>query len=127
VGNQVIRFAYAADGRTRTFRTVTSDGDSVVHTWRQADEWKPSPADLEAFAGRFRNDEIGVTFTVAVRNGTLTVSPRSGVADTLTPTVRDAFDGSGNAVWFTRDRRGRVREMHFGASRVWDFVSVRVP
>jgi len=117
----------SADGRTRSIRTVTSDGDSVVHTWRQADRWQPSATDLPAFAGRYRNDEIGVTFTVAVKDGKLTISPRPGVLETLTPTVRDAFDGDDNAVWFTRGRNGAVREMHFGASRVWDFVSVRVP
>lgn len=127
VGNQVMRLAMAADGRTRTLRTATSDGDSVVMRWRQTDGWSPTPDELQRFAGRYRNDEIGVTFTVAVQDGKLTVSPRHGVVDTLTPTARDAFDGSGNAVWFTRARNGAVREMHFGASRVWDFVAVRVP
>ena len=127
LGNQVARLAMSADGRSRSIRTVTSDGDSVVHTWRQTDRWQPSAADLQAFAGRYRNDEIGVTFTVAVKDGKLTVSPRRGVLETLTPTVRDAFDSDDNGVWFTRGRNGAVREMHFGASRVWDFVSVRVP
>ena len=119
--------ALAADGRTRTIRTATSDGDSVVMRWRQADAWAPTATELAGLAGRYRNEEIGVTFTVAVQEGRLTVSPRSGVVDTLTPTARDGFDGRENAVWFTRDRRGRVQAMHFGASRVWDFVSVRLP
>jgi hypothetical protein len=64
---------------------------------------------------------------VAVQNGTLTVSSRPGVVDTLTPTARDAFDGSDNAVWFTRGRNNTGREMHFGASRVWHFTAGRVP
>ena len=41
--------------------------------------------------------------------------------------ARDAFDGSDNAVWFTRGRNGTGREMHFGASRVWHFTAGRVP
>ena len=127
IGTQVARLALAADGRTRTIRTATSDGDSVVMRWRQADAWAPTVTELAGLAGRYRNEEIGVTFTVAVQEGRLTVSPRSGVVDTLTPTARDGFDGRENAVWFTRDRRGRVQAMHFGASRVWDFVSVRLP
>ena len=125
LGNQVARLAVSADGRTRTIRTTTSDGDSVVHTWRQGDRWTPTAAELEALAGRYRNEEIGVTFTVAVVDGKLTVSPRHGIVETLTPTIRDAFDGDDNAVWFVKGKNGKGREMHFGTSRVWDFVSVR--
>jgi hypothetical protein len=127
VGSQVMRFAMDADGRTRTLRSTTSDGDSVVHRWRQAERWNPSASELQALMGRYASNEIGVTFDVAVQNGTLTVSPRPGVVDTLTPTARDAFAGSDNAVWFTRGRNGAGREMHFGASRAWHFTAVRVP
>jgi hypothetical protein len=126
-GGQRLRLTMGTDGRTRTLRTVTSDGDSVVHTWRTESAWKPTVAELGAYTGRYRNDEIAVTFTVAVSNGRLTVSPRPQATDTLTATHRDAFEGGGQAVWFTRDKRGRVTAMHFGASRVWDFVSERVP
>ena len=87
----------------------------------------PSAAELAALGGRYRNDEIGVTFSVTVDGDQLTVSPRHGVRTVLRPTWRDAFEGNGESVWFTRDRKGRVTAMHFGASRVWDFVSVRVP
>ena len=56
---------------------------------------------------------------------------RAGVADTATSLYReknrDAFASGGDAVWFERDAKGRVTAMHFGSSRVWDFVSVRVP
>lgn len=127
LGNQVAHLSRSADGRTRSLRMATTDGDSIVHTWRQAERWQPAPADLQALAGRYRNDEIGVTFTVAVSNGQLTVSPRPGVVDTLTPTATDAFETNGYAVWFVRGKNGRVREMHFGESRVWDFVSARLP
>jgi hypothetical protein len=126
-GGQRLRLAMGTDGGTRTLRTATSDGDSVVHTWRAESAWKPTAAELGAFAGRYHNDEIGVTFAVTVASGQLVVSPRPQAADTLTATHRDAFEGGGQAVWFTRDRRGRVTAMHFGASRVWDFVSVRLP
>jgi CubicO group peptidase (beta-lactamase class C family) len=127
LGNQETRLGLSADGKTRTLRAVTSDGDSVVWTLRATDVWAPDAAALQSFAGRYRNEEIGVTFTVSVVNGALTVSPRRGVTTTLTPTVRDAFNGDDGAVWFTRGKGGAIREMHFGESRVWDFVSVRLP
>jgi hypothetical protein len=119
LGSQEVRLALSADGKSRTLRGTTSDGDSVVWAWRASDNWKPDAAALQPYEGRYRNEEIGVTFTVRVVNGALT--------DTLVPTVRDAFDGDGGAVWFTRKRGGTIAEMHFGESRVWDFVAVRVP
>ena len=125
MGGQRIRLGVDAAG-TRTIHMATSDGDSIVLTRRTESRWIPAPSELAALAGRYRNDEIGVTFTVAVDGDRLTVSPRHGVRTVLRPTWRDAFEGSGDAVWFTRDGRGRVTAMHFGTSRVWDFVSVRV-
>jgi hypothetical protein len=127
LGNQETRLGLSADGKTRTLRAATSDGDSVVWTWRASETWQPDAAALQTYEGRYRNEEIGVTFTVRVVNGALTVSPRPGVTDTLVPTVRDAFDGDGGAVWFTRKKGGAIAEMHFGESRVWDFVAGRVP
>ena len=91
--------------------------------------WTPTVAELTALAGRYRSEEIGVTFTVAVAasGSTLTLSPRVGVVDTLTATYRDAFAMSGGSAWFTRDAKGRVTAMHFGSARAWDFVSTRMP
>ncbi len=126
-GNQVLRLDVSANGAARTIRSVTSDGDSVVQTLRQADPWVPTAAELQAIAGRYRSDDIGVTFTVRLANGTLVVSPRPGVESVLTPTYRDAFNSDGGAVWFVRGKGGAIREMHFGESRVWDFTTVRVP
>jgi CubicO group peptidase (beta-lactamase class C family) len=126
IGTQRLRAVTGGAGAPRLLGT-TGDGDTISYVWRAASAWKPTAAELTALAGRYRSDEIGVTFTVAVSNGTLTVSPRVGVTDTLTPTFRDAFDSGSGAVWFTRDNKGRVTAMHFGEARVWDFVSARVP
>jgi hypothetical protein len=98
-----------------------------VQTLRQADPWVPTAAELQSLVGRYRSDDIGVTFTVRMANGTLVLSPRSGVESVLTPTYRDAFSSDGGAVWFVRSKGGAIREMHFGESRVWDITTVRVP
>lgn len=127
VGTMNARLALDKDGRTRTIRSVTSDGDSVVYVRRAESAWKPTPADLGAYAGRYRSDEIGNTFTVSVVGTSLTLSPRVGVVDSLVPTYKDAFSNAETAVWFTRDAKGRVNAMHFGAARVWNFVSTRIP
>ncbi len=126
-----LRFDVAPGGAVRGYRQATADGDSL-HYVRVADAiWTPAASDLAAYAGKYRNDEIGVTFDVRAVQGALTVSPRAGVADTVRAhyrdATRDAFVNGGNAVWFTRDQRGRVTAMHFGSARVWDFVSARAP
>jgi CubicO group peptidase (beta-lactamase class C family) len=122
-----IRFVAASGAAPVSMRVPTADGDTVVFV-RMADRaWVPTAAELASVAGRYRSDEIGVTFTVAATDGRLTLSPRVGIIENLTPTYRDAFDMDGGSAWFTRDAKGRVTAMHFGSGRAWDFVSVRVP
>ena len=126
MGGTRVRFTTAAGGQPVSLRVPTSDGDTVVHAFMAAERWKPSAAELVSIAGRYRNDEIGVTFTVGIAGDRVTVSPRVGVADTLAATYRDAFGDSEETVWFVRDKQGRVSAMHFGSGRAWDFVSPRV-
>ena len=126
MGATRVRFTLGGDGRPTAMRQPTADGDTVVFTYMAESVWVPTAAELASVAGRYRNDEIGVTFTVAAANGALTVSPRVGAVDTLAATYRDAFANGGGTAWFTRDGKGRVTAMHFGSARAWDFVSVRV-
>ncbi len=121
-----LRIAPNARG-VMTLHQPTADGDTVVFVREATQRWVPSAAELASLAGRYRNDEIGATYTVRVEDGRLRITTRPGASEVLRPSYKDAFEGSGETVWFTRDRRGRVTAMHFGSGRVWDFVSVRVP
>lgn len=127
MGAARVRFTRAADGRALTMRQPTSDGDTVVYAYAAVSPWMPSAAELATIAGQYRSDEIGVTFTVGLAGGRITLSPRVGVVDTLTPTYRDAFSTGGESAWFTRDAKGKVTAMHLGSARAWDFVATRVP
>ncbi|HYW31485.1 MAG TPA: serine hydrolase domain-containing protein, partial [Gemmatimonas sp.] len=129
-----LRLDTAADGRVRGYRQPTSDGDSVAFIRVADGVWRPAPGELAAFAGQYRNEEIGSTFTVAVSDGRLSVSPRAGAIEFLTPVyretgstgTREAFASGGDAIWFTRDARGRVTALHVGSARVWDMPFARV-
>lgn len=121
-----VRFAPGAAG-VMTAHIPTADGDTVVWRREATARWEPSASELATLAGRYYSDEIGTTYVIAVANGRLTLSPGAGRVETLRPAYRDAFEGSGETVWFTRDRRGRVTAMHFGSGRAWDFVLTRVP
>ncbi|WP_411280313.1 serine hydrolase [Gemmatimonas sp.] len=126
LGASRVRFTTTAIGLPVSLHVPTSDGDTVVHAFMAAARWTPSALELAGIAGRYRNEEIGVTFTVGSAGDRLTVSPRVGQIDTLPATYRDAFGNGDETVWFVRDKQGRVTAMHFGSARAWDFVSPRV-
>lgn len=126
MGGSRVRFTTDSSGRPLTMHVPTADRDTVVHRFMASERWRPSTSDMSGLAGRYYNAEIGVTFTVSSAGDRIVVSPRAGVADTMPATYRDAFGGAGGTVWFIRDRKGQVTEMHFGSSRAWDFVSTRL-
>jgi CubicO group peptidase (beta-lactamase class C family) len=120
------RFDGSSGTRPTGIRVVQPDGDTLTYTIVADAFWKPTARDLTAFEGRYRSEELGVTYQARVAADTLTLSMRPGVVLKLTPTYPDGFTTRGRAVWFIRDRRGRVTEMHVGESRVWDMVFDRL-
>lgn len=129
VGNNPAVFDRAPDGSPRGVRVIGGDADTVVYVFAASEQWKPTAAQLSAFAGRYHSDEVGTTWTVRVEGDRLVASPRPAVRAVLTPVYTDAFSataGLGN-VWFVRDARGSITEMHSGSARVWDFTFKRLP
>jgi CubicO group peptidase (beta-lactamase class C family) len=115
-----------ADGKPVAIRVAQPDGDTVRFSYVRDKPWTPTPEQLRAFVGAYRSDEVGATYEATVAGDSLTISPRAGVVITLRPTYTDGFAARGRAVWFTRDRRGRVEAMHVGESRLWDLALPRV-
>lgn len=128
IGNNRALFDLAPDGSPRGVRVVAADADTVPYVFAAAEQWRPTPDQLAAFEGRYHSDEVGATWTVKVEGGRLVASVRGAVRAVFTPVYRDAFTaGAGlGAVWFTRDARGAVTEMHSGSARVWDIVFRKV-
>lgn len=120
------RFELGAGGRPLALHVAQPDGDTVVYRYAAPARWAPTARELEAFVGSYRSEELGVTYRVSLAGDTLTASARPGLVLTLRPTYPDGFAAQGSAVWFSRDRSGRVTAMHVGESRVWDLVFERV-
>lgn len=120
------KFQSGPDGNPAVLRIAQPDGDTVTYRYVAPRPWAPRAADLAAFAGRYRSDEIGVTYEVRVEKDSLTLTARPGVVLSLRPAYPDAFTVRGSTVWFTRDRSGRVAAMHVSESRVWDLVFQKV-
>ena len=102
-----------------------TDGDTTAYAFVSGAPWTPTAAELADFAGRYRSDEVGATYTVLVENGKLVITLRAAVRHEMSPSYKDAFTGW-NTVWFTRDGGGKVPAMHVGAARMWDLVLPRV-
>ena len=125
-GAAPLRFALDAGGRM-TMGQPTADGDTVLFVREALARWTPTAGDLTSFTGRYYNAEINAWYTVSVVNDSLTLFMRPGAQGALRPTYRDAFSDDGEAVWFTRNKKGRVEAMHMGSARAWDVVAKRVP
>jgi len=113
-------------GRPAGLRVAQADGDTLTFTFVSDRVWQPTARDLAALEGRYRSDELDVTYQVKALGDTLTMTPRAGLVERLRPTYPDGFEGAGTAVWFSRDRSGRVTAMHFGQSRLWDLALARL-
>ena len=120
------RLDRTVSGKPAGLFVVSGDGDTTHYSYVGEKFWGPTRQQLQAFEGAYRSDEVGTTFQVKVVGDSLTLSVRPGVVTTLRPTYQDGFTRDGTAVWFSRDRGGRVTAMHLGESRMWDLEVPRV-
>jgi CubicO group peptidase (beta-lactamase class C family) len=110
----------------RGLRVIQPDGDSVGYTRVGESVWSPTRAQLQAFEGAFRSEELGATYQVRLVGDSLTLSNRPGRTVALRPIYPDAFARGGGTVRFSRDRAGRITSMHLSEGRMWDLVLTRV-
>ncbi len=104
--------------------TVDSDGE--VRRFAPETEWKPTPDDLASIKGDWFSEEAGSSVTVAVEDGKAFIKQRPTTSLPMQPLYTDHFNAQGYIVWFTRDKNGKVDNMHVGASRMRDMLFVRV-
>jgi hypothetical protein len=69
----------------------------------------PPAAEIRSYAGDYRSDEIGVTFTIQSRDSALVVKNPWGPDVTIAPFSKDVFVGDVvGIVKFSRDSRGAI-------------------
>ena len=123
-GNNQLKFALDKDGTPLSAETVDSDGE--VRRFVPEKEWKPTPADLTSFKGEWFSEEAGATLTIAIDGDKAFIKQRPATSLPMQPVYKDHFAVQGFVVWFTRDKDGKVKGMHVGASRMRDMPFVRV-
>ena len=85
------------------------------------DTFKPTAADLAAYAGTYVSDEIETTIVVEVQNGTLVAKRRPDTRITLRPHSKDRFEGAAGLGLVTfRREKDRVTALSVTQDRVWD-------
>lgn len=73
---------------------------------------------FEAYAGRYRGEELDIEYQLAVEDGVLQLRRGRRGSATLTAVSRDAFQAGGDLLLFARDRRGRVTGFTLNSGRV---------
>ncbi|HEX8129643.1 MAG TPA: serine hydrolase domain-containing protein [Pyrinomonadaceae bacterium] len=78
--------------------------------YRRAEAYAPTAAELQAFAGRYANDETGSTFRLVPGKDGLMVhlEGSSGKGSEIRPVYRDTFQLSRVTLRFRRDKAGKV-------------------
>jgi CubicO group peptidase (beta-lactamase class C family) len=110
--------AHVAPGPAGTmhYRERTSDGR--VGDFTAATPAEPGVERLADYAGAYVCPELDVRYTLAVRDGALTLLRRKAKAVTLEPTVTDAFVAEQRDIVFLRDGRGAVSGFEVFAERI---------
>jgi hypothetical protein len=122
-GNQ-LKFTFDQNGNPTAAETVDSDGE--VRRFIFEKEWKPTPADLASIKGDWFSEEAGASLSLVVDGDKTFLKQRPATSLPMVPLYKDHFDVQGYVVWFTRDKNGKVNNMHVGTSRMRDMLFVRV-
>ena len=124
VGANQLRFTFDKDNKPVSAETVDSDGE--VRRFAPEIEWKPTPAELESFKGNWFSEEASATVSLVVEGDKAFLKQRPATTLPLQPIYKDHFDVQGYVVWFTRDKNGKIDNMHVGTSRMRDMLFTRV-
>jgi CubicO group peptidase (beta-lactamase class C family) len=113
-----LRFMSEADFELRflssdQFEIKTKEGETT--RYRRGEPYTPTPADLQAFAGRYRSDEIGGFLDLTPGKGGLSGRSNNdgGPALEFKPVDRDTFQLAGVTLRFRRDKAGKVVALDF--------------
>jgi CubicO group peptidase (beta-lactamase class C family) len=94
---------------------------------QQRTVWEPGPEQLRAYTGDYYSPELGVIYTVVLRDDAL-FATHHRLADTrLGPAAEDTFRLGGRIMRFERDAAGAVAGFRLTGSRVRDLAFHRMP
>ena len=107
-------FAVVFGDNRMTLEGPTGTGD----VFERVEPFAPTPAQLEAFAGVYRSDEIEAIYRIVIKEGRLRLERLKSASAELEPLITDTFSGQPGVIRFTRDATGGVTGFVLEAGRV---------
>lgn len=107
-------FDSSAAGHTMRLRR----GAARAQLYMRMTPFRPAPAQLAAFAGRYRSSELDTEFRIVASDSSLTIADRRPGSVVMRPIYSDAFRGPIGVTEFTRDASGRITGFVVNAGRV---------
>jgi len=105
LGTGTITFDESGKGMTAT---LEMDGEAFF-AGKRIENLHPSATDLEAYAGRYKSEDLDTTYTLSVSNGNLVVRNKWDPPLTLSPVAQDEFENENlGTIVFRRDANHRV-------------------
>ncbi len=104
----------AFDANRVTIGNQPGSGD----VFERAEPFAPTPAQLAAYVGVYRSDEIEATYRIVVKDGQLRLERLKSAPAVLEPLVADTFSSQPGVIRFMRDTTGGVTGFVLEAGRV---------
>jgi hypothetical protein len=99
-------------------RVTMGPESGSADTFERAEAFAPTQAQLAAFAGVYRSDEIEATYRMVVTDGRLRLERLKSPPSALEPLITDTFSSQPGVIRFTRDAAGEVTGFVLEAGRV---------
>ena len=119
-----IEFLPDEKGRTRKAK-LTMEGDEDINLVKASLLSPLTPSQLKEYAGEYYNDELPVTYKLAVEKGSLFFKHKNAPKGALKAMDRDKFTMRWFNLEFVRDKRKRIKGFVLGAGRAANIEFVK--
>lgn len=119
-----IEFFPDEKGRIRKAK-LTIEGDEEINLVKARTLSPLTPSQLKEYAGDYYNDELPVTYKLAVEKGSLFFKHKNAPKGVLKAMDRDKFTTRWFNIEFVRDKRKRIKGFVLGAGRAANIEFVK--
>lgn len=120
-----LEFLFGVDGSATRVRVT--DTNARPRDYERVAPASVSLAQVAAYAGRYRSDEVDVAYEIVVDGGTLRLRRAPDDVFPLRPLFTDAFASEVGTLRFLRDPRGAVTQLQVTTDRAWAVTFTREP